>query len=523
MMGVGALIVAGQHGGVTTAGLYILARTLPSGALGVLSPAFVGRVRHEWLLSLVGAIRVVSFVAAALVLATDAPIIIFYVVTIIGSTGSPLYRSIHAALLPSLCRSAGDLTAVNVVRGLIDSVALMLGPAVAVVLLAVGKVVAVSGTILIFGFCAVISVGFLAMVNLRVERGTQPVDVAKPDEHIFKHIQSGLVDVFAQRNIALLIGLYLVQTFTLGAINVLWVGIAFTLLKVGESGIGVFNTAEGVGSIVGSIVATTLLSSKRIGIWFGVGLALWGLPLVVLGLIPSYALAIILFAIVGFGNAPMDAAGYTLLQRLSKAGSAGRVLVAAETLATVTAGLGAVLTPAVVHLTSLKVALIAFGCICPGLFILSLRRLHQMDRLLEKQDQLTTHLQGVALFAGLPYSTLQDLSAQMKIESVAAGQEVIRQGEPGDSFYIIKEGSAEVIGHNRVVAHLKPGNFFGEIALLRDIPRTATVRAQSDLTLYALHKTDFVPIINAYKKSLIEAESAIDRRLATFHPSAMRA
>lgn len=523
MLSVGGLIVAGQHGGVTTAGLYILARTLPSGLLGVFAPTLVRRVRLERVLFVVGATRVVGFAVATLVLAVDAPIIVFYVVTIITSTASPLYRSVHAALLPSLCRSASELTAVNIVRGLIDSVSGMVGPAIVVGVLALGHLVAANGLVLVFGLGATISVGFLLISNLSTDRGGHAVGSVKASEHTVRQIHRGLVDVFAQRNVALLICMYLIQTFTLGAVSVFWVGIAFNLLHVGESAIGVFNTTEGIGSIIGSIMATTLLSSRRLGIWFGIGLSLWGLPLIVLGLAESYPLAIILFAIVGLGNAPMDTAGYTLLQRLSKTGTAGSVLVAAETLATVTCGLGAVVTPLVLHFITLKLALILFGCICPSLFVLSLPRLRAMDRFLEKQDQLVTYLQSVQLFSGLPFSTLQDLSARMKIESAAAGREVIRQGEPGDSFYIIKEGTAEVLGHNRVIAHLKPGDFFGEIALLRDIPRTATVHAQSDLTLYVLHKTDFIPIINAYKKSLIEAESTIDRRLATFHPSAMRA
>jgi len=104
-----------------------------------------------------------------------------------------------------------------------------------------------------------------------------------------------------------------------------------------------------------------------------------------------------------------------------------------------------------------------------------------------------------------------------------AGDEIVRQGEPGDRFYVVDSGSAEVLVDGRPSASLDPGDYFGEIALLRNVPRTATVRAREDGLLLSLTHDAFVPAVSGYAPSLASAEAVVGLRLGPARGGIVRA
>ena len=137
--------------------------------------------------------------------------------------------------------------------------------------------------------------------------------------------------------------------------------------------------------------------------------------------------------------------------------------------------------------------------------------------------QRLERLRAIPFLSPLPEATLEQLARAVSEEQMKAGDEIVRQGEPGDRFYVIDSGSAEVLVDGRSSASLDPGDYFGEIALLRDVPRTATVRAREDWLLLTLTHDTFVPAVSGYSPSLASAEAVVGLRLGPARAGIVRA
>ena len=155
-------------------------------------------------------------------------------------------------------------------------------------------------------------------------------------------VAEGIRTIVRNRDLALLIGLDIAQTFTRGALTVFVVVVALDLLRIGEPGVGTLTAAVGAGAVIGSLAASLLVGSRRLARWFGIGIALWGLPIALIPLFPREATALILLACVGFGNALVDVGLYTLLARLAPDAVLARLFGLKESLVSLSVGLGAV-------------------------------------------------------------------------------------------------------------------------------------------------------------------------------------
>lgn len=107
----------------------------------------------------------------------------------------------------------------------------------------------------------------------------------------------------------------------------------------------------------------------------------------------------------------------------------------------------------------------------------------------------TELLARVALFRDLDQRELKEIAGSMKEYSYEAGRAIVTEGEGGVGFFVIADGSAKVTVEGGEVRTLGPGDYFGEIALLADTKRTATVTAETDLTCWALSSWAFRPIV----------------------------
>src|SRR5215212_4315219 len=178
--------------------------------------------------------------------------------------------------------------------------------------------------------------------------------------------------------------------------------------------------------------------------------------------------------------------------------------------------LGAVVASLLINLTSLPVAMVAVGALCPILVAATWRRLGRPDRNIGELDKEIGLLQGVAMLQPLPLPAIEHLARGLEPVHMPAGQAVFDQGDPADRFYVIETGAADVVGDGRVVATLGPGDGFGEIALLRRVPRTATVRAATDLQLQALTSDRFLPVVTGFPPSAREAGTSVETMLDRF-------
>jgi hypothetical protein len=261
-----------------------------------------------------------------------------------------------------------------------------------------------------------------------------------------------------------------------------------------------------------------LVGTRRLGAWFAVGVALWGVPVTLIGVVPQQVAALGLLACVGVGNSLIDLGGFTLLARLAADEVLARVFGVLESLVALSVGVGAIVASLVVDQAGVRLALVTIGLLCPVLAVASWQRLRGMDRSIGVRDRDIELLHGVAMLNVLPLPAIEQLARGLESVDVPAGEVVFHQGDVGDRYFVIESGEADVVGDGEVVASLGPGLGFGEIALLRRTRRTATVRATSQLRLKALRSDRFLPVVLGYTPSTREAGVVVDSMLDRFTP-----
>jgi MFS family permease len=503
-------IVAYRDGGATALGLVGLLRMVPSAILAPLLSPLADRGRRERVLVVVSTVRGVATGAAAVVVAVGGSPAAVYALAVLSTIAATLFRPAHSALLPSLCHTGHELASANVVRGMLDSAATLVGPLLAAVLLAVADVDVVFAVAAAASFW---SAGLL--LRLRYDAPPRPAAVRA---HLVREALEGLAAVARNRDLALVLGLAAAQSFTRGALTVFSVLVSIELLGRGEPGAGTLMTAVGVGAVCGSLAASLLVGTRRLGAWFALGVTLWGLPLVLLGVAPQDAAALVLMALVGVGNALIDVAGFTLLGRMAPDAVLARVFGVLESLVTVSIGVGAFVAAWAVGAWGLRPALVAVGLVCPLLAAASWWRLRALDRTVMVHDAEVGLLQQVPMLRTLPLPSVEQLARGLEALDLPAGSTLFRQGDVGDRYYVVESGEVEVVGDGRVVATLGPGEGFGEIALLRRTGRTATVRARSDVRLRALGADHFLTAVLGYTPSAREAALGVDRLLDRWDP-----
>ena len=504
-------IVAFRDGGATAVGLVALLRMVPSAVVAPLAAPFADRGRRERVLVLVSTVRGVATGLAAVVVGLAGPPQVVYLLAVVSTVAATLFRPAHSALLPSLCRTGHELASANVVRGLLDSVATLAGPLLAAILLRFTSVTAV------FAVAGAASL-WAAALMLRVRYEAPPRPPAPARVALLAEAAEGVRAVVRNRDLAVLIGLTGAQAFTRGALTVFTVVVALDLLDTGEPGVGALTAAVGAGAVLGSLTASLLVGSRRLAGWFGIGVALWGLPIALIGLVPTQAAALTLLACVGIGNALVDLGLFTLMARLAPDDLLARVFGLLESLGALTVGLGAIVASLLVEMSGVRVALLVVGLLCPILVAAASPRLSRLDRFIGVRDQEIALLQGVPLFRPLPLPAVEQLARCLRPVTAPAGHVVFSQGDVGDYFYVIESGRAEVLGDGRTVATLEPGQAFGEIALLRQVPRTATVRATTELRLQALARDHFLPIVTGFTPSAFEAGASVAAMLDRYTP-----
>jgi hypothetical protein len=357
-----------------------------------------------------------------------------------------------------------------------------------------------------------------AALLLRLRYDAPPRPAAPRGVHLVADAAEGIRAIVWNSDLSLFIGLGIAQTFTRGALTVFTVVVALDLLRTGEPGVGTLTAAVGAGAVIGSLVASLLVGSRRLARWFGIGVALWGLPIALIPAFPSEATTLILLACVGIGNALVDVGLFTLMARLAPDAVLARVFGLLESLISLAVGLGAVVASLLINLTGLPIALVAVGALCPILVVVAWRRLTRLDSYIGELDKEITLLHGLPMLQPLPLPAIEQLARGLEPVHVPAGQAVFRQGDPADRFYVIETGTADVIGDGRLVTTLGPAEGFGEIALLRRVPRTATVQAAADLKLQALACDRFLPVVTGFPPSSREAGAEVEEMLDRFSP-----
>jgi MFS family permease len=514
--GIAVVVYAYEQGGAKAVGLVGLARWLAAAVASPFAALLGDRYDRRWVMVASDLVRAGLIGGAALAAYSGAPPIVVYVLAALVGVAATAFRPAQAALTPTLARTPEELTAANVAASTIESVGIFGGPAIGGLLLAATG----AGTVFAVTAGALLWSAFLLV-------GVRPVtDAETPQrqvESIRKELLAGFRTIGRDRRLRLLVGLFSAQTFVDGMLNVLIVVIALKVLDTGEAGVGFLNSAVGVGGLVGAMAAAALVGRKRLAADFGLGIFIWGLPIALLAVWPNQVSALVLLGVVGIGNTIVDVSGMTLLQRSAPDEVLARVFGVLESLLLLTVGLGALFAPLLLDLLGTRGALVAAGALLPVLILPAWPTLAAIDRTARIPTEQLELLRSNAIFAPLPPTTLEQLADALEEKRVGAGEEVVRQGDHGDRFYLVDEGKLEVIIDGRPAQWLGPRDSFGEIALLRDVPRTATVRAGTDAVLYALERSEFLSAVTGFGPSLSAAEGVIGMRLGPGRAGIVRA
>jgi MFS family permease len=505
-------VIAFRDGGASAVGVVAFARMAPAFLLSPIGTTLADRFSRDRVLVWSCLIRAAATGAAALVLALDGSNLVVYALAILATAAFTVFRPAHTALLPALSATPLELTSASVVRGLVDSVSTLLGPLLAAVLLGLGSPAAV------FAVTAALSLASGALL-LGLSYEAPARGAPQPLRRIVRETVEGFRALARYRDAGVLFGIGLGQTLTRGFLNVFLVVLALELLDMGDSGVGVLTAAVGAGAVAGSVGASMLVSGRGLAALEGVGVMLWGVPLILCGVLPYEPAVLALMAAIGVGNALVDVGVFSLPSRFVPERLLARAYGAFESLVALTVALGALVTPPVIDLLGIRGALVALGLVAPALVALSWRRLRAIDASMEHRDAEIGALNRIGMLRPLPMPAIDCLALHLGHANVAAGQEVFHQGDDGDRFYVIDAGEAEVIGDGRLIHTMGPGDAFGEIALLHDTRRTTTVRARTPLTLYTLDRRYFVSAVSGYRSSAHEADTLIDDRLQTFKPA----
>jgi MFS family permease len=300
----------------------------------------------------------------------------------------------------------------------------------------------------------------------------------------------------------------------IGATDVLFVLLALDVLGMGESGAGILGAALGLGSILGGVAAFSLVGRRRMSPVLLVGSLLLGGACLVLGVATAPAVALVVIAIGGIGGTTLDIAGRTVLQRVADPAKLTRVLGSLEGLSTLAMAAGAIVAPGIASVTSVPAALAAIGLVLPGVVAVAWLPLRGIDRRVRVPVRELALLRFDRILSPLPAPKLEAVASGARWITLEPGEVLIREGDPGDRYYVLESGALRITQQGRVLHEHESdrGYGLGEIALLRDVPRTATATALAPSVLLAIARPDFLEAVTGYEQAGAAAYRSADAR-----------
>ncbi len=514
---VAILLYAYSALGAASVGLVALAQLAPAAAFAPVAVSLADRFPRQRVLLAGYLLLTLGLAATAAGMLLDLSPALVILAAASSSVALTFTRPTQGALLPSLSRTPEELTAANGVAGTVEGTGVLLGPLVAAGLLSVGS----PGLVFVAGAMAGL-VAAISVAGLPVQRdllASREGDVASagpvrsPRRSPMTRAIGGLRAVASNRDTGLVVLLLGLRMLTVGAVDVLLVLLALEVFDTGESGAGILNAAMGLGTVVGGAVSFVLVGRQRLAPALAVSALAWGLALVAMGTITPALLAPVVIAVGGVGLAACDVAGRTILQRVTDDRTLARVLGALEGVGLTGLAIGSLLVPVLAGIWGPEVAIIAVGAILPAGVALAWAGLRAIDRRVRVPVREVALLRDSELLAPLAPPELECVAGRTRWMTAERGDVVIREGEPGDRYYVLESGALLVTQHGRYLNRLaERGTGFGEIALLRDVPRTATVSAEAPSVLLVLERIDFLEAVTGHDLARLEAERVATTR-----------
>lgn len=496
------LVYAYGRGGATAAGLVALIQMIPATIFAPFASVLGDRYRPARVLTLGYFIQATAMGTTAAVLLLDGPAAVAYACAAVAATATTMTRPTMAALTPGLCRTPEELTASNVVSGWNESTSILIAPALA------GLILAVSGPGWVFLVMGAAVLGGALLVMTIAGPAANPASGAS----IRRELVEGFSVVVREPSARTLVGLLGAEQIALGMLDVLYVVLAVSVLEMGDGGAGYLNAAFGLGGALAIAVTATLVGRARLIPAILGALVVWATAFILLALLSTVVAAILLLVVAGASHSLFDISGRTLLQRTAPPEVLARVFGVLECLMSAGIAIGALLAPLLVHLGGTTAAIVGTGLLLPLLALLIGRRLFALDASARVPVVEIGLLRSLRLFSALSPPALEGIARSLEPLEATTGTAIVTQGEDGEHYYAIAEGELEVVMDGGRVAVLSRGDGFGEIALLHDCTRTATVSALTDVKLYSLEKEPFLEVLTGHPAAMDSATAIVAER-----------
>jgi MFS family permease len=491
-----------EEGGAALVGLTGFIRMAPGAIVAPFAATLVDRYPRDRVMIASDLARAALSAGAAGAIAADLPTVV--VLAVVGgiSVAATPFEPARAALTPALVERPALLTAANAVSSAVNSCAYFIGPALGGLLLAVSSVEVV---FLATALTSILSAALIVL--LRPPRQALAGDRGEASGFV-ADLREGLGVVRRDPGVLTVFGVFGLQTVITGAVGVFVVLLAIDELDAGQDWVGYLNGLMGVGALIGVAVVSRLLARGRLSTGALGGLALWGLPLLLVAASETRAAAVVAMVLTGVGDTAIDVSAVTLLQRVVPEAMLGRVFGLLEAVLIAGLAFGALLAPVLVSLLGFDGALLVVGC-SPVLAVLGVRAMRHMDDRAVVDERPRTLLRGIPMFGVLPLPTLDGLALALRPVEVADGATVFEQGDAGDRYYVVDEGEVEVRIDGEAVRTVGAGKGFGEIALLRDVARTASVVARGPVKLLALEREVFLAAVTGHAGATRAADTLV--------------
>lgn len=487
---VGIAVAAHAAGGSRAVAVAVVARTAPGVVVGAAAGRLTDRVPRPVLLRGAAAVAAGSCVAAALLASS---LLLLVLLLSLAAAATTAYRAALAAAVPDLVDDAADLTAANAVSSAVEAVGVLVGPALAAGLIAGGGPPA----------------AFVAAAVLAAVAATALPRTRRAGAMAARPTAAGSGGLLRLRTTRTVFGMLFAQTVVSGGLLVLTAPLAVDVLRAHEGTVGVLTAAFGAGGVLASVLVLGLAGSSRIGAVTTVALLGWALPLLPIVAAVDVATVVVLLVLAGSANVVFDVTSVTLLQRGVPSHLHGRVFGLVEAVVVVGLATGAVAAAALVRPLGADGALAALAA---GLAVVALATapaMRRLDRELAAPARQVALLRRQPSFALLRPVELERVALLLRRRPAPAGTDVVTQGAPGSTWYVVDDGRLRVTVDGRAVTELEEGGAFGEVALLRGGVRTATVTALDDAALWELDRDDFLAALGGPGGAATQAAEAV--------------
>ncbi len=524
---VAILLYAYDAFGPAGVGLVAVIQLLPSAAFATIATTFADRFPRQHVLLAGYALITISTAITGVAMVAGWPPAAAVAGAVAASCSIALVRPAHWALLPMLARTPEELTTANGVAGSVEGMGGLVGPLAAAIVLTVAS----PGAVFALGAMGA-AMSTLLVARLPVHggglvvhghgdadgraAGEDTVDAPRAQETPGLRTRTlyAVRAIGGQRDTRVVVLLLASRAFVVGATDVLFVLLALELLGIGDSGAAALGAALGFGSILGGVAAFTLVGRRRLAPVLLVGAVIFGGACMVLGLIPQPVIAALVVAVGGIGDTALDIGGRTILQRVANPRTLTRVLGTLEGLGILAMALGSLVVPVVATAAGVPAALAIVGLVLPLSVGLAWPPLAAIDRKVRVPVRELALLRDDRILSPLPAPKLEAVASAARWLTLDPGDVLIREGDAGDRYYVLESGAFRISQRGRVLheAESARGYGVGEIALLRDVPRTATVAATVPSVVLAIARPDFLEAVTGHEQAGAAAHDTADAR-----------